>query len=816
MHVAAVRLANDGRLGAAKNLLESAAALDADVDLRARIAGTLALIHARTGGLAEAERMCTEAMDLPGLSPTTVAILAGQMGSIMEESGRLDEANRLLSRAIAQIEDPVARANLLVNRTAIGAQQRRLDDAANDAAEAARVYAENGMPIDAAESQHNLGYIDLLRGDLVSALAEMQSARPLLEDVPFAAMMDVDRADVLRNAGLTTQAEEILTQAVAALGRRRMPRARAEAEYNLARSVIARDPARAAAIAGAAARRFRALGNDTLALRADALRMQALLASNASAPVGGPGRRPRRSPGLEEIEDVASTLDRHGFRNEAASLRMARELELARRGDDGAARPVRVPRAASMEVRLLAHEVRAARAESAGRAAEARRHAAAGLDVLGGWQRTFGSLDLQTSFVMHGRGLMLSGLRAAVRSGRPDVVFDWSERVRQINQQVQPLRPPPDQSVADQLAELRMLRADDPDGAWLHSPRASELQHQMRERQWSGTGSGGLQQRASLPDLVEALGEDTALLSFVYTQEAMLALVVAGQRATLIDLPGWPAARAAMRGLRADLDMAASVRTGPMAGVVRAALADRLATLSDLLIGPALSVVGDRRLVITTPGIMAGIPWAMLPTLRGRVFTLAVSASRWTRFRSVPRRWASAGFAAGPRVQRGQEEVETAAKSWTSATVIQGAGATVGGVAELAAEVDVLHVAAHGRHAIDNPLFSGLELVDGALFGYDIDLIPQVPDTVVLSACEGGRSSVRWGEEAVGMTRVWLHAGTRCVIAASVMVADDEACELLGAMHEGLASGQAPAEALAAASAHTGIVAPFQSHGAGF
>ena len=92
----------------------------------------------------------------------------------------------------------------------------------------------------------------------------------------------------------------------------------------------------------------------------------------------------------------------------------------------------------------------------------------------------------------------------------------------------------------------------------------------------------------------------------------------------------------------------------------------------------------------------------------------------------------------------------------------------------------MLHVAAHGRHAADNPLFSGLELADGTLFGYDIDLIPSVPDTVVLSACEVGRSSVRWGEEAIGMTRIWLHAGARCVIASPVVVADDDACELLG------------------------------------
>jgi CHAT domain-containing protein len=148
--------------------------------------------------------------------------------------------------------------------------------------------------------------------------------------------------------------------------------------------------------------------------------------------------------------------------------------------------------------------------------------------------------------------------------------------------------------------------------------------------------------------------------------------------------------------------------------------------------------------------------------------------------------------------------------------VLRDAQATASAVTDLAARVDVLHLAAHGRHAVDNPMFSGLELVDGTLFGYDIDLIPHLPDTVVLSACEVGRSSVRWGEEAVGMTRIWLHAGARSVIAAPVVVADDDACELLGAVHEGLAGGVPPSVALAEASRRTGIIAPFQVHGAGF
>src|SRR5690606_2950745 len=153
---------------------------------------------------------------------------------------------------------------------------------------------------------------------------------------------------------------------------------------------------------------------------------------------------------------------------------------------------------------------------------------------------------------------------------------------------------------------------------------------------------------------------------------------------------------------------------------------------------------------------------------------------------------------------------------WDRATVLIGEDARVDAVTALAAQVDVLHIAAHGRHTADNPLFAGFELVDGVLFGYDVDLIPRVPDTVVLSACELGRSTVRWGEEALGMTRVWLHAGTRSVIAAPTAVPDDVASELLSGLHDGLSTGSSPSAALAAASVAAGLHAPFQCYGTGF
>lgn len=814
-----VELTIQGRYGAASRAVESALARTDDVDLRARLAGTRSIILQRTGLPGDAERTCRDALSTPGLSRHTRAVLEGQLGALAAFSGRLDEADALLRHAIDDLEaDPVAQARTRINRSLVNLQRRRLADATDDLMRAAQTFEDNGLLTDAAQARHNLGYTALLAGDLVAALQDMRAARPgAATSAVSAAICDVDRAEVLRDAGLTTEAESILAKSAYTFSAHRMLQSRAETSFNLSRSLLTHDTAHARREAASAARTFRALENEAWEARAVALRMRAELSGGGFSRMGVRFSDLRHIPSSKEAESVASSLDGQGFRSEAAALRMTREIWRARHNapDDGAAIVIRPPASASMEVRLLAHTARAERAVARGRHSEGRRHAARGLDVLTQWESDFGSLDLQTSIAMHGDALIGVGLRSAVRSGRPDLIFDWSERARHLMLQVIPLRPPPDDTTAAELAELRMLRAEG-GSDWLANPRAADLQERARERQWSSTRSVALEERATLSEVRSSLERDTALISYVFSGDSLMALVATADRTSVVPIANWQRVHKAMPGLRAELDMAASVRNGPLAGTVRTSLRNRLVSLStDLLDGPAERAAA-RRLVITTPAILNGIPWSMLPAMRGRAFTLAASATRWVRQRAelpASSRRTSIGFATGPRVARGDEEVDLASSAWNDAVLAR--QATVDDVADLAKRVDVLHIAAHGRHAVDNPMFSGLELADGTLFGYDIDRIDPVPSTVILSACEAGRSSVRWGEEAVGMTRIWLHAGTRCVIAAPVVVADDDACELLAAMHQGLAAGMPPSEALAAASHDTGIVAPFQAHGAG-
>jgi hypothetical protein len=808
-----VEHANTGRNATARRALETARDRTTDADLRARIAGTLSYIAARTGDPDGAERVCREALAGEGVSEATAAVLAGQVGLLALGRGDLDQAVAWLSRGIAGIgEHPERRNAMYLNRSVAHMQAGRLPEAKADLDRAEADLEAVGDTQGLAMVRHNAGYLALLAGDLVPALQHMSAARPAFqaESAVSAAISDLDRAEVLRDAGLVTEAR--------VFGTHRMRQSRGEAEYNLARSLLLHDPARAVTVAGAAVRRFRGLGSHSWAARAEGIRLCAELRRALSNP---PGRS--RLPSFAEVDAAAVELERLGFAAEAATVRLTWELWLAERspsGDASAGNPspgrLRIPRTASLPVRLLAGQVRAARAASAGRDAEARRQAAHGLDALTAWQAAFGSLDLQTSVAVHATGLITAGLAAALRSGRPAAVFEWSERARHLSQQVVPLRPPPDPESAAELAGLRALRAENPE--WLSSAEAAGFVERARHRQWSSTGAAGRAEQVSLTELQARLDQDTAFVSYLFDGRRYGCLVVTADRARLVAPPEADELGSALAGLRADLDVSAQVRTGPLAAVVARALQGRLADLGRILTDAPLGVAGDRRLVLTAPGILAGLPWPMLPGLRGRPFTLATSATNWVRDRdrARERRIGTAGFAAGPGVARGSEEVRLAASSWQQPTTLLGEAASVAAVTGLAGRTDLLHLAAHGRHAIDNPLFSGLELADGTLFGYDIDQMPRVPAVVVLSACELGRSTVRWGEEAIGMTRAWLHAGASCVVATPAVVADDLAGELLGAMHAELAAGHSPSEALTRAGARTGVIAPFQCHGSGF
>ncbi len=483
---------------------------------------------------------------------------------------------------------------------------------------------------------------------------------------------------------------------------------------------------------------------------------------------------------------------------------------------------VRVDEDSPVATRLLWREVRSELARARGDRRHARHHVRAGLADLHRWQSSFGSLDLQSTLVGHGRALALQGLRLALEDSSPTLAYEWSERARALVGRVTPVRPPADEGLAAELTELRVLYAADPSPHSADGRRLDELRDRIREQSWYGGGSGEVGEPAALEEVqAELAATDACLVAHVVVDDVVTAVVVSGRGAKTVQLcEAEPVARDLDR-IAADLDMAASQLAGPFAAAIRGSLDERLRVVSERLLTPVLRLIGDRRVVLTPSGQLAGTPWTLLPGLAGRPVTVPPSATRWLELRRQAKRRGQprVGLVAGPDVARAEEEVTRAAGAWRSATVLTGQRAAADQVTALATKVDVLHLAGHGRHPGDNPLFSAIDLVDGPWFGYDIDQLPHTPDTVVLSSCELGRASVRSGDEVVGMTAAWLHAGARCVTSSPTLVADDVACEVLAGWHRRVADGEPPADALAdAVSALPAAAAPspFLSFGAGW
>ncbi|MDH5134336.1 hypothetical protein P5X87_14790, partial [Microbacterium sp. RD10] len=266
LHRRGVEAANARQFTRARRELEKAAARTDDADLRARIDGTAAYVLAQTGEPAAAEALCREALARDGLQAETVALLGGQLGALLMHGGRMEEAEASLTAAIDALTaagaETTALANCLMNRSVVRMQRHRLDTCMADLRRAIAIYEAHEERDSLAEATHNLGYAALLGGDLVSALRLMAASRSTFAATSAlaTAISDLDRAEVLRDAGLTTEAEALLGRVAVQFGAQRMRQARGEAEFHLARSLVRHDPRAAERAARTAARRDRLRG----------------------------------------------------------------------------------------------------------------------------------------------------------------------------------------------------------------------------------------------------------------------------------------------------------------------------------------------------------------------------------------------------------------------------------------------------------------------------------------------------------------------------------------------------------------------------
>jgi tetratricopeptide (TPR) repeat protein len=796
-----------GDFTGARAALERARTLaEDDAETLARIDISNAYVEAELHGFAAGIAMCEAVTRRRQLSPLTLGTAWSQLGLLHMRRGDRSDALSAFSRAVPLLDDDDAElGRALLNRGTVHLYRGDPDAALPDLVRARDHLERAGLDETFGKAEHNLGYVQLLLGDVIAALRHMDRAIAVMSPLTdvLRSVLYQDRAEVFLAAGRLSEAEEALETAAAAYGAQRLRRFQAECEFVLARTLITEDPRRAERVAAKAARRFQEHNSPVWATRSRALQVVGRLRS------GGVGPQLRM-----RADALADELRRHGQHRDAEQLALhVVRLSIRRKElDDAAARlrKVRITDDTPIGTRLLAQEVRAELARAKGQRKRALDHVRDGLADLHSWQASFGSLDLQSTMVGHGNALARLGLQLALEDGRPEIVFEWSERARALASKVTTLRPPPDPDLAADLTALRLL---DP----AEKARARELRERIRSKSWYAA-EGSVADPVSLEALQGRLRRDrAALIAHIVLDDDVTALVVTGDEAFVVPLDGAVRVRDQLDRIAADLDFAAHNPGGSFGATVQASLREDLAAVADELVTPLVPLIGGRRVVLTPSALLAGTPWTLLPGLTGRPLTVPTSATRWLELveqrRRKPRRIA---LVAGPRVERAAEEVNRAAAEWAGADVLHGDDANAAKVGEVASRVDVLHLAGHGVHAGDHPLFSAVELADGPWFGHDIDLLPRTPSVVVLSACELGQVSVLRGEETVGMTAAWLHAGARTVLSSPALVADAVACEALAHWHRLVAAGAAPADALAEVVASSDGVVPFLCFGAGW
>ena len=760
----------------------------------------------------------------PGIS----GLVHLQRGSILVRQGHTTAALADLDEAVRLFADNVEyECRALLNRSALHLYSGSVAAARADLRRCTSIATAHGLLELNAKARINLSYLSYLTGDLPTALRDSDAALndQALRSSPFRAIFLGGRAEALRAAGLTREADSDLAEAIEILRKARLTHDLAEAQ--LARAEVALLEGRleiARRVAGQAKNGFVRRGNDTRAQLAELLVLQAKLRQGRRLAdvAGAAGRLSERlgSAGLEEDGRVAALVAARAFIATGRFDEAGAFAELASRLRSGDRIGTR------LLTRLVRAELAAARGDRRARSAELR----GGLVDLQRYQSRFGSLDLQTASVVHGRELAELGLADAIVDGRPAEVFAWAERSRALAARLPPVRPPDDPDAAALLAQLRGVRSAQRSAELTGRPdpelrrRRAALEKQIRQRAWFAPGQGEVEsdRPASLSTAREALAEQSGcLVAYLSVRDELHALVVTARAAQVVPLGQLGPLRTALHRVRADLDvLALSQVPEQVRAVVRKSLGNGLRRLDDGLWRPIAGRTGSGPVVVVPTSSLGTVPWTAMPGPLGRPVVVVPSATWWltARAHAADRAGGSPVFAVGPGVQRGESEVRSAATAWPGAIVLTGSDATSTAVLHAAAGSPLLHVAAHGVHEPDNPLFSAIELADGPLFGYDLPAPAKLPTHVVLSACELGLAEVRPGDEALGMTSALLRGGVVSTVAGVARVGDDIAYPVMVAHHRAQAAGNPPAAALATALAvaNTQEPVPLVCFGAGW
>ena len=317
-----------------------------------------------------------------------------------------------------------------------------------------------------------------------------------------------------------------------------------------------------------------------------------------------------------------------------------------------------------------------------------------------------------------------------------------------------------------------------------------------------GDGSAAAVAVPRLHDVQASLDEDTLLIEFYNDGARLWVFTLDKDTLDVQQLPTTVGAIDQLLGqFQANLGFA--LGTGPDASVARglANLARRiLQRLHAALLAPLASrLQGRRRLVVVPYGSLHYLPFHLLHGEAGYLIEqceVVVLPAAGLATRRSPVRPAGALALAhswGGRLPQTLAEARTVRRLFGGDLCAEEQASR----AMLRVQpAQVLHIAAHGEHRLDQPDLSYIQLADGQLYTDDLLQHDLSYELVTLSACETGRANVAAGDELIGLGRGFLYAGAGALITSLWRVADDSTVALMERFYGALQRGASKAAAL--------------------
>lgn len=719
-------------------------------------------------------------------------LFAQRMGRASESLGLYKTAEALL----VQINDRATLGVLYLNRGLLHVYADRNVEADRDLGCSEAIAIADSLTMLAGMAAHNLGFALGRDGQLADALNAFDRARERYGSVGSGTrnvpLLESDRAEVLLVAGLLQDARRSAELAVADLSAIGNVPDATEARLLLARICLAdQDYVAARHHALQAARGFRRTSRTGWI----ALAMHIGLVADARRTLN------TESPRIlaARFERSAVRLDRHGWGVEALdAIVWASRCAIANGDLSGAAEHLhasaRARQCASTVVRANAWLALALLHIGNGDSRRAFAALRSGLQAVDALRCKVGSTEASAETVRYGLELATAGIDLALASGDSRLVLWWAERMRAVVIKPRSVLPPRNPELESALDELRVASRSGESGH-IESSRVRELA--LRNRPSLTTPTKRAAQAHGMTRLSNRLGR-RVLVEYVRSG-AMLWAVIADRRSSSL----------VRVGLVAPIEVAkdhlvSCLRRATMIGEAdprsRARIAECAHDLCELLLRPVLTSEPGT-MVVSPTAPFHDVPWAALGAVVQREISVVPSATSWVDLdQRQPCAAQGSAFISGPHLLAAAAETALLAGLGSQTTLFSGPEATVAATLRAFESNRLVHLAAHGRFLPRSPMFSSLELADGQLTAYDLERLRQVPETVVLAACDMGSRSALVSDEALGFASILLAQGVACVIAPVIPVPDAATAQFMVDLHRVMAGGASPALAVAQAS----------------